>query len=105
MDTTPVLWKNTTYIPLRFLSEGIGATVKWDKKAQQVTVMAGNDTLVFWVNNTVIEVNGTKKNVGSTVFVNKDGRTQVPLRFIAELLQWNVKWAQKDGSITLTKAM
>nr|WP_261771755.1 copper amine oxidase N-terminal domain-containing protein [Paenibacillus xylanexedens] len=105
MDTTPVLWKNTTYIPLRFLSEGIGATVKWDKKAQQVTVMAGDDTLVFWVNNTVMEVNGMKKNVGSTVFVNKDGRTQVPLRFIAELLQWNVKWAQKDGSITLTKAM
>lgn len=105
MDTTPVLWKNTTYIPLRFLSEGIGATVKWDKNAQEVTVMAGDDTLVFWVNNKVMEVNGMKKNVGSTVFVNKDGRTQVPLRFIAELLNWDVKWAQKDGSITLTKSM
>nr|WP_323131789.1 copper amine oxidase N-terminal domain-containing protein [Paenibacillus xylanilyticus] len=105
MDTTPVLWKNTTYIPLRFLSEGIGATVKWDKKAQEVTVMAGDDTLVFWVNNKVMEVNGMKKNVGSTVFVNKDGRTQVPLRFIAEILNWDVKWAQKDGSITLTKSM
>ncbi|WP_423805304.1 copper amine oxidase N-terminal domain-containing protein [Paenibacillus illinoisensis] len=105
MDTTPMLWKNTTYIPLRFLSEGIGATVKWDKKAQEVTVMAGDDTLVFWVNNKVMEVNGVKKNVGSTVFVNKDGRTQVPLRFIAELLNWDVKWAQKDGSITLTKSM
>ncbi|WP_431523245.1 copper amine oxidase N-terminal domain-containing protein [Paenibacillus amylolyticus] len=105
MDTTPVLWKNTTYIPLRFLSEGIGAKVKWDKKAQQVTVMAGDDTLEFWVNNNVMEVNGVKKNVGATVFVNKDGRTQVPLRFIAELLNWDVKWAQKDGSITLTKSM
>ncbi|SEP17326.1 copper amine oxidase N-terminal domain-containing protein [Paenibacillus sp. OK076] len=105
MDTTPMLWKNTTYIPLRFLSEGIGATVKWDKKAQQVTVMAGNDTLKFWVNNNVMEVNGMKKNVGATVFVNKDGRTQVPLRFIAELLGWDVKWAQKNGSITLTKSM
>ncbi|MFE6078648.1 copper amine oxidase N-terminal domain-containing protein [Paenibacillus sp. NPDC057886] len=105
MDTTPMLWKNTTYIPLRFLSEGIGATVKWDKKAQQVTVMAGNDTLKFWVNNNVMEVNGKKKNVGATVFVNKDGRTQVPLRFIAELLGWDVKWTQKDGSITLTKSM
>lgn len=105
MDTTPMLWKNTTYIPLRFLSEGIGATVKWDKKAQQVTVRAGNDTLKFWVNNNVMEVNGMKKNVGATVFVNKDGRTQVPLRFIAELLGWDVKWAQKDGSITLTKSM
>ena len=105
MDTTPMLWKNTTYIPLRFLSEGIGATVKWDKKAQQVTVMAGNDTLKFWVNNNVMEVNGMKKNVGATVFVNKDGRTQVPLRFIAELLGWDVKWTQKDGSITLTKSM
>ncbi|WP_426253541.1 stalk domain-containing protein [Paenibacillus pabuli] len=29
---------------------------------------------------------------GATVFVNKDGRTQVPLRFIAELLGWDVKW-------------
>lgn len=67
--------------------------------------MAGDDTLEFWVNNNVMEVNGVKKNVGATVFVNKDGRTQVPLRFIAELLNWDVKWAQKDGSITLTKSM
>ncbi|WKL03877.1 stalk domain-containing protein [Paenibacillus amylolyticus] len=29
----------------------------------------------------------------------------MPLRFIAELLNWDVKWAQKDGSITLTKSM
>ncbi|MDO7906345.1 copper amine oxidase N-terminal domain-containing protein [Paenibacillus sp. JX-17] len=105
MDTTPFIWNNMTYIPLRFLSEGIGADVKWDQKAQQVTVMAGKDTLKFWIGKDFMEVNGTKKQVGAKVFVNKDGRTVVPLRFITELLGWNVKWTQQDGSITLTKAM
>ncbi|WP_368086923.1 hypothetical protein [Paenibacillus sp. OK003] len=27
------------------------------------------------------------------------------MRFIAELLGWDVKWTQKDGSITLIKSM
>ncbi|OMF97032.1 copper amine oxidase N-terminal domain-containing protein [Paenibacillus sp. FSL R7-0337] len=105
MDTKPFIWSGMTYIPLRYLSEGIGADVKWDKQAQQVTIKAGNDTLVFWMNKDFMEVNGMRKSVGAKVFVNDDNRTVVPLRFITELLGWNVQWGTADRSITLTKSM
>lgn len=65
---------------------------------------AGNDTLTFWVGKDYMEVNGVKKAIGAPI-VLKDGRTQVPLRFITELLGWDVKWNEADWSITLTKAM
>ncbi|UKS27262.1 copper amine oxidase N-terminal domain-containing protein [Paenibacillus sp. HWE-109] len=104
MDTAPFMWESNTYVPLRFLAEGIGAVVTWDQSSQTAWVKAGNDTLTFWVGKDYMEVNGVKKEIGAGV-VLKDGRTQVPLRFITELLGWNVQWSEADGSITLTKAM
>ncbi|UJF32422.1 copper amine oxidase N-terminal domain-containing protein [Paenibacillus hexagrammi] len=104
MDTAPFMWENNTYVPLRFLAEGIGAEVTWDQATQTAWVKSGTDTLTFWVDNDYMEVNGMRKEIGASV-VLRDGRTQVPLRFITELLGWNVAWNEADWSITLTKAM
>ncbi|MBP2000330.1 hypothetical protein J2Z69_001349 [Paenibacillus shirakamiensis] len=103
MDTMPMVWMNKTYIPLRYLGEGIGANVQYDAKTQSVWVTAGSDTLKFWINKDFMEVNGMRKSVGAKVIVNKDGRTVVPVRFIAELLGWNVNF--DAGQIHLTKSM
>lgn len=105
MDTMPRVWNNTTYVPLRFLSEGIGANVKWDKKSNAVTVMAGNDTLKFWLGKDFMEVNGVRQSVGHTVFADENGRTVVPLRFITGLLGWNFNVNSSNWTITLTKSM
>ncbi|WNR45430.1 copper amine oxidase N-terminal domain-containing protein [Paenibacillus roseipurpureus] len=104
MDTAPFMWEGSTYVPLRFLAEGIGAKVTWDQATQTAWVKAGNDTLTFWIGKNEMEVNGMKKEIGAPV-VLKDGRTQVPLRFITELLGWDVTWNEADWSITLNKAM
>ncbi|MGN7454000.1 copper amine oxidase N-terminal domain-containing protein [Paenibacillus pasadenensis] len=103
MDTTPVMWNGMTYIPLRFLSEGIGATVSFDGKAKAVWISAGSDKLGFWVNQKTYSVNGQSMTAPAAPVIDKNGRTLVPLRFIAELLDWNVAFAAKDGSITLTR--
>ncbi|MGW9125426.1 stalk domain-containing protein [Paenibacillus chitinolyticus] len=105
MDTTPFIWNDMSYIPLRYLAEGIGAEVTWDNEAQSVWVKAGNDKMQFWIGKDFMELNGMKKNIGSKVFVNTDGRTVLPLRFITELLGWDVKWGQQDRSITLMKSI
>ncbi|MFF2158258.1 stalk domain-containing protein [Paenibacillus chitinolyticus] len=68
-------------------------------------VKSGNDKMQFWIGKDFMELNGTKKNIGSKVFVNTDGRTALPLRFITELPGWDVKWGRQDRSITLTKSM
>ncbi|MWJ31463.1 copper amine oxidase N-terminal domain-containing protein [Saccharibacillus sp. WB 17] len=105
MDTMPRVWDNTTYVPLRFLSEGIGADVKWDKKANAVTVMAGKDTLKFWLGKDFMEVNGKRQSIGHEVFADENGRTVVPLRFITGLLGWNFNVDSSNWMITLTKSM
>ncbi|WP_261808245.1 copper amine oxidase N-terminal domain-containing protein [Paenibacillus sp. N3.4] len=104
MDTAPFMWEGNTYVPLRFLAEGIGANVTWDQASQTAWVKAGTVTLTFWVGKNVMEINGKQKEIGAPVIL-KDGRTQVPLRFITELLGWDVKWNEADGSIALTKSM
>ncbi|OXM13429.1 copper amine oxidase N-terminal domain-containing protein [Paenibacillus herberti] len=104
MDTTPVMWKGMTYIPLRFLSEGIGATVSYENKTKAVWVMAGDNKLGFWVNKNSYSMNNVTSKAPAVPVIDKNGRTLVPMRFIAELLNWNVMYNAKDGSITLTSA-
>lgn len=105
MDTMPVVKNGTTYIPLRYLAEGIGAKVAWNKSAGQVTAMAGNDTLKFWIGKNTVDVNGKTQKIEATAMVDSNGRTLVPLRSITELLGWDVKWNESTGAITLTKSM
>ncbi|MDO3410462.1 copper amine oxidase N-terminal domain-containing protein [Saccharibacillus sp. CPCC 101409] len=105
MDTAPQVWSGTTYIPLRYLSEAIGAEVKYDNKTKAVTVMSGNDTLKFWLNKDFMEVNGKRQAVGHKVFADKNGRTVVPVRFITGLLGWDIAVDSSNWAITLTKSM
>ncbi|AEI42073.1 copper amine oxidase N-terminal domain-containing protein [Paenibacillus mucilaginosus] len=104
MDTAPYMSGTHTYIPLRYLAEAIGAEVKWEEAARTIRVMTGGNTATFWIDKDYMELNGEPQAIGSPVMM-KDGRTQVPLRFITELLGWDVKWNESDWSITLTKAM
>jgi hypothetical protein len=67
MDTAPFMWEGNTYVPLRFLAEGIGANVTWDQASQTAWVKAGNDTLTFWVGKVYMEVNGMKKEIGAPI--------------------------------------
>ncbi|MGL4343611.1 MAG: copper amine oxidase N-terminal domain-containing protein [Cellulosilyticaceae bacterium] len=36
---------NTTYVPLRFVGEALGADVKWDPQLQQITIISGDGKL------------------------------------------------------------
>ncbi len=105
MDTAPFMSNDNTYIPLRYLSEGIGAEVTWNDTTKEVEVKAGSSVLKFWIGKDYMEANGVRQDIGAQVYINKDGRTVVPLRFITELLGWTVTWNQADNSITLTQAM
>lgn len=104
MNTKPYMENGTAYIPLRYLAEGIGAKVTWDRAAQSVWIDAGDAKAQFWVGKKFMEMNGSRMEIGYPVMM-KDDRVQVPVRFIAELFGWDVAWNAKDWSIMLTKAM
>ncbi|WP_141503545.1 copper amine oxidase N-terminal domain-containing protein [Paenibacillus luteus] len=104
MDVAPYVKNGTTFVSLRTLTNTLGADVKYVPSNKTVELKLGNDKVVFWLGKNVIQVNGANVTLDAVVHI-KDGRTQVPLRFIAEWLGWNVNWNGSNQSATLTKAM
>ncbi|WP_020619960.1 copper amine oxidase N-terminal domain-containing protein [Paenibacillus daejeonensis] len=102
MAVAPLIKDGTTYIPLRYLAEAIGAEVGWDQQQRATTVTAGADVARFWTGRTFMELNSIQRHFATPVIV-QDGRTLVPVRFIAELFGWDVMFSEIDNTIRLTR--
>lgn len=102
-DVEPMLIGGRTMVPLRAIFEALGATVSWDEATRTVT--AYNEA--YYVNATMdnqeMYVNGQARRMDiAPMIVN--GRTLVPVRFIAEAFNCKVDWngASKTVSISST---
>lgn len=95
-DAKPFLDNSSgrTMIPIRFVSESLGAEVKWDDNTRTITILKGNNEIKLIIGENHATVNGNELILDSEVFI-KDGRTYVPLRFVSEALGANVEW---DGN-------
>lgn len=92
---------NVTMVPLRVISEEMGARVDWSPSARTATIEKDGNTLVLMMGNKTAVVNGT--NVALEVSVeSKNLRTMVPLRFVGEQLGLSVDWDPISRIITLT---
>ena len=102
---------NRTFVPVRFLLEYLDFKVDWDDETQTAVginkdgdsflVQIGNKTLFYF------KENGQKtetKQMDVAPFLNlSEGRTYVPLRFLAEAMGYTVGWDGKTETVTLTK--
>ena len=43
VNVPPFLYKNKTYVPIRFLSENLGGNVKWNQQAQKVEISINDE--------------------------------------------------------------
>ncbi len=90
-DVMPYLENDRTFIPIRAVSENIGAQVEWDEKNQLVTIVNGDCTLKLNVGSDLAYIDGREVKLDAPVR-EIDGRTMVPLRFIAEAFGAEVQW-------------
>jgi len=74
--TAPILHNDRTLVPLRFVTESFGADVDWDAQTQTATITLGR-------NVTTITIGQLQDGMDVPAMLI-DGRTMVPLRFIAE---------------------
>ena len=91
-------------VPVRFISERIGAQVKWNADSKQITVKdeLNDKTIILTLNSKTTSVNGSPVQLDSAPIL-KNGSTFVPLRFIAEQLGCTVGFDNKTGSVTITR--
>jgi hypothetical protein len=80
-----------TLLPIRAVAEELGAAVYWDETARKVTIRRGDTLIEVRINSTAASVDGAGLSLDAApVIVN--GRTMLPLRFIAETLGCEVNW-------------
>lgn len=90
-DVAPVVVNSRVLVPIRVVSEGLGAKVQWDNASQSVTITKGASTLKMYVNKTTYTKNGASKTLDVPVKVINN-RTLVPIRVVSEDLGAGVQW-------------
>ncbi|MDF1617844.1 stalk domain-containing protein [Petrocella sp. FN5] len=102
-DTEPYLNKtyNRTLVPLRGITEALGASVGWNGATSSITIERLDTKLELKVGSASILVNGKSETMDVPVLL-KDSRTYVPLRFITQYFGGDVKWIQESKTVELT---
>ncbi|MBY3620980.1 copper amine oxidase [Acinetobacter sp. CUI P1] len=100
-------------IPLRAVSENLGASVEWFQAEKEVKIKNGDSTIWLAANfkRAIIESPPTTDNpdIPHREYIDLDtatqvikGATYVPLRFVGQSLDANVLWNQQSKQATLT---
>ena len=87
----PYVENGRTMVPIRFISEAMGADVTWNDTLMQANVTLGNNVVIIKQDSSEIVVNGDKKTIDCAARLIND-RLFVPLRAVTEGLGLNVKW-------------
>lgn len=101
-DVPPVIKNGRTLVPVRGLTEGLGAKVSWDQQTQKVTIAYQGKTILLQLGKQTALVNGKTVALDAPVEI-LDSRVLVPVRFIAESLGLSVVWHPENESIVLAK--
>lgn len=93
-DTPPVIKEGRTLIPVRAISESLGAHVDWNAEEKIVTITKEEKVIVFYLAENKVYVNDNEVEIDVPAEV-MNNRTMVPIRFIAEQLGLKVQWDEE----------
>ena len=101
-DAQPFIDENgRTQVPVRFVSEALGADVGWDGSTRTVTVEQARNKISLVVGKSEYTVNSRKMEMDTSVVLVED-RTFVPIRFVSEALGADVDWRDSIKTVYIT---
>lgn len=101
--TVPMIVNGRTLIPVRAMIEAMGGSVSWDSDTQTATLNHNDDEIRLTINSGTAYLNNEEKTLDvSPVIIN--GRTMLPVRFIAESFGFEVNWNENERTITIVKS-
>lgn len=105
MDVAPLIKDGRTFIPIRYVTDSIGAKIEWNAKDQKISITHGEKEVKLWVGKSYADINNESKLIDPS---NKNiypfivnGRTFLPLRFVSENLGLTVEWDSESKEITV----
>lgn len=92
---------NSTFVPIRFLSEYAGAKITWTAADKRIDISKGKDSIVLYVGRTQAMINGEQQKLSAAPF-EEGGSTYVPLRFVSQALSVQLAWQADTSSVSVT---
>ncbi len=95
IDSPPIILAGRTVVPISVIADGFGATVEWEAKTQTIQIHYIDRSIKLQIGKSEATevVDGQEKSIqldSPPIIVN--GRTMVPLRFIAECFGAEIDW-------------
>ena len=87
-------------VPVRFVSESLGAKVSWDNDNRMVIIERDNMIIKLKIGENKANVNGKTISFDTNAILQND-RTIVPVRFISEALRAKVSWNQETKTVEI----
>ena len=101
VDAAPEIVDGRTFVPIRFIAETFGSTVKWLPLTRSITITLGRAIVILQIGNAIAVLNGNIVAVDAAPYIKKS-RSMVPLRVISESFGSGVVWNAAKHVITIT---
>lgn len=101
---SPYIDQNRTFVPIREITELMGAKVEWNQKTKSINVQLRNTNVKLKIDSNIVYIDGKKTVVSNdsiprlAFYKTSQGetKTMVPLRFLSESFGFTVDWKQNQ---------
>ena len=101
LDVPATIVEGRTLIPVRAVTEALGAEVGWNAATRTVTITKDGTIITMIIDNRNATINGSATQLDVAPIII-DGRTMLPIRFIAETFGWGVDWDAANRNVVIT---
>lgn len=101
-DVHPRVVNDRTLIPVRAVFQDLGAKVSWEESTRTVTIVKGSTKIELVSGNKWAYIGEKQVPIDVPVSII-NGRTMIPLRFIAEELGLNVNWDAVRRTVSISR--
>lgn len=102
-DSAPFIHEERTMIPVRTIAEVLGAEeILWDEVLQQVTIVYENVHYKMKIGSKTYLMGGVPREMDVAPLI-AEGRTLLPLRYVAETFGFEVEWDAATRTVELYK--
>lgn len=102
LGTKPIVTYGRTLVPIRAIIEAFGGVVSWDESTQSVLLTMEDDTITLIINSASAYLNNNEQTLDvAPVIIN--GRTMLPIRFVAEGFNLGVAWDNNTQTVSIIR--
>jgi len=98
--TAPVINAGRTMVPIRAIIEAKGGTVAWNADDRRIDLRSHGNHVQMWLGQRDVRVNSASNEMDVTPEI-VNGRTLIPLRFVAEFLGSQIEWIGSQRMIVI----